>query len=111
MFDYKHACTIPTWRVYDSLYMCKVQSLENNIYIGGRDFDDVDSTIILLPHESKKDICVTIIEDLLAEESESFYCSLSISQGSDNITQVTVPQAVVTIQDNDSKYKSLHVLW
>ena len=64
--------------------------------------------ITLLPNESKKDICVTINEDLTFEGSEIFYCSLSISQGSEDIAQVTSSQAIVTIMDNDGKH-SVHV--
>ena len=64
----------------------------------------MDTTITLLPNESKKDICVTINEDLTLEGSEIFYCSLSISQGSEDIAQVTSSQAIVTILDNDGKH-------
>ena len=71
----------------------------------------MDTTIILLPNESKKDICVTIKEDLTLEESEIFYCSLSISQGSEVIAQVTSSQAIVTIVDNDGKHKQSACAW
>ena len=67
----------------------------------------MDTTITLLPSESKRDICVTINEDLTLEESEIFYCSLSISQGSEYVAQVTSDssQAIVIIVDNDSKHE------
>lgn len=84
---------------------CKNRCFIKLISIGGRDFTNMDTTIILLPNESKKDICVTIKEDLTLEESEIFYCSLSISQGSEVIAQVTSSQAIVTIVDNDGKHK------
>ena len=63
--------------------------------------------MIFLQNESQKDICVTIIDDLTPEESETFYCSLSISQGSQSIAQVTASPAIVTIEDNDGKCKKI----
>jgi ferredoxin-thioredoxin reductase catalytic subunit len=67
--------------------------------------------ITLLPSETKKDVCVTIKEDLTLEEREIFYCSLSISQESEGIAQVTISQAIVTIEDNDGKHKVSMCTW
>ena len=48
--------------------------------------------------------CVTINDDLIPEERESFYCTLDISEGSEGIAQVTVSRATVFIEANDGKY-------
>ena len=67
----------------------------------------MDSTITLEPNKSQKDFCLTVKEDLTPEENETFYCSLSILQGSEGIAQVTASQAIVTIEDNDGKYNTV----
>lgn len=46
----------------------------------------------------------------MPEESEFFYCSLSISQTSEGVVQVNASEAIVIIEDNDGKYSYLHAL-
>ena len=71
----------------------------------------MDSRKTLKPNESQANFCVTVKEDLIPEESETFYCSLSILQGSAGIARVTVSQTMVTIEDNDGKYKTVYIYY
>ena len=55
------------------------------------------------PDETTKTVEVTITNDVVVENLERFFGNLMISPDSAEIAEVTVPQAVVNIEDNDRK--------
>ena len=74
------------------------------MYSAGEDFSQVNTTLQFLPGESSKTITLTIMNDLLLEEEEVLYVSLSAR---DSAIHVTRENATVTIIDTDCKSNNL----
>ena len=60
--------------------------------------------VTFLPEEETKTVRVRINDDSNLESLENFFGNLMISSDSVDIAEITVPQATVDINDNDSKY-------
>ena len=61
--------------------------------------------VTFLPEEETKTVRVMINDDSNLESLENFFGNLMISSASADIAEVTVPQAIVDITDNDGKDK------
>ena len=60
--------------------------------------------VTFTPEEESKTVEVMIIDDnVFEQDTERFFGNLMISPESDDIAQVTVPQASVYIMDDDGK--------
>ena len=70
------------------------------------DYDPVTSQLPFLPGESRKEVVISITDELLPEENEIFQLSLSLV-GEDRVVLRTT-EANVTILDNDSE---LHIIY
>ena len=72
--------------------------------VAGSDYTAVSGfSVTFLPSEEVKTVQVGIVDDTTPEDLESFFGTLVISPGSAGIVEVTVPQATVQIEDEDSK--------
>ena len=60
--------------------------------------------VTFYPEEDSKTVRVTINDDTTLESLENFFGNLVISPESADIAEVTVPQAIVDITDDDGKH-------
>ena len=78
--------------------------------LGGADFlvaEDLEREIEFLPGESRKEIVVVIVNDLLPEDDEQFL--IQLTQADNQSIVLSITQSNVTILSNDGK--PLHVLF
>ena len=75
----------------------------NNIIIASEDYNSTNLTVTFHPDESEKSVRVPITNDLLREESETFYGNLMCYYQSEFLQQVTGLTASIEILYNDCK--------
>ena len=73
------------------------------MYIGASDFDTSTQSVTFMAQEGRKDVQITITDDMILEDEEEFSIQLRTPSGSDQEGLLANSSARVTIIDNDSE--------